>query len=466
MPEVKPEIETIAKIKVVGVGGSGGSAINRMITSKIRGVDFIAINTDVQALQNSNAKTKFHIGQKITRGLGAGMNPAVGLAAAQENASDLRDLLKGSDMVFITCGLGGGTGTGASPVVAQIAREAGALVVAVVTKPFAFEGKQRAQIADEGIGILSQNVDAIITIPNEKIWQVIDQKTSFLEAFGEVDDILRQGVQGISEIITVPALINIDFADVKAIMMDAGSALMAIGEGSGENRASMAAKAAASSPLLDLSIDGAKGVLFVISGSPDLAMSEVNEIASIITAGADDNAKIIFGANINESLKDKIRVTLIATGFGENYKKTVRPAEKDSWTSKVNNIFIERPIEKSSAEESRYSSKKIQPESEPEVTVSRSRQSNNEVKKSFFNFGPGKSREDLDSDELDVPPILRRGGNFKPMEPISNAKSLDFDDDDDQIGQSSLNSGRQAVEDDDYNENDLELPSFIRKKMK
>ncbi len=458
MPEVKPEIETIAKIKVVGIGGSGGSAVNRMIAAKIRGVDFIAINTDVQALHHSIAKTKFHIGQKITRGLGAGMNPAVGLAAAQENSSDIKDMLKGTDMVFITCGLGGGTGTGASPIIAQIAREAGALVVAVVTKPFAFEGKQRSQIAEEGLEVLRPMVDAIITIPNEKIWQVVDQKTSFLDAFKEVDDILRQGIQGISEIITVPALINVDFADVKAIMKEAGSALMAIGEGSGENRAAMAAKAAVSSPLLDLSIDGAKGVLFVISGSSDLAMSEVNEIASIITAGVDENAKIIFGANIDEGLKDKVRVTLVATGFGENFKKQQRAGDKDSWTSKINNIFVERPIGKEEAEPVKFSNRAAIGSDEPRVVRVRTAPVE-EPKKSFFGFGGGREEA---KDELDVPPILRRGGNFKPLDTVSQ------EEDDNEVLSAPTFSDREPLmpENEEADEDDLELPSFIRKKMK
>lgn len=458
MPEIKPDIETIAKIKVVGVGGSGGSAVNRMIATKIRGVDFIAVNTDVQALHHNTAKTKFHIGQKITRGLGAGMNPAVGLASAQENAGEIRDILKGSDMVFITCGLGGGTGTGASPVIAQIAKEAGALVIAVVTKPFAFEGKQRLKIADEGLDILRPNVDAIITIPNEKIWQIIDQKTSFLDAFKEVDDILRQGIQGISEIITVPALINVDFADVKAIMKDAGSALMSIGEGQGENRALTAAKMAVASPLLDLSIDGARGVLFVISGSSDLAMSEVNEIASIITAGADENAKIIFGANIDENLKDKVRVTLVATGFGEIPKKPTRSAERGAWGDRINNIFIDKSPDKEDSGP-RFGARAVGTDSEP--TVIKSRHTPDEQKKAFFGFG-GRSAGSPGEEDFDVPPILRKGGSFKPIEPVSRLEDdLIEDDFEEELEQPPMDD--VIMEDDDE---DLELPSFIRKKMK
>jgi cell division protein FtsZ len=457
MPEVKPEIETIAKIKVVGIGGSGGSAINRMISSKIKGVDFIAINTDIQALHNNDSKTKLHIGQKITRGLGAGMNPAVGLAAAQENASELREMLKGSDMVFITCGLGGGTGTGASPVVAQIAKEMGALVVAVVTKPFIFEGKQRLQIANEGLEILRPNVDAIITVPNEKIWQVIDQKTSFLDAFREVDDILRQGIQGISEIITVPALINVDFADVEAIMKDAGSALMAIGEGSGENRATVAAKMAVSSPLLDLSIDGAKGILFVISGGTDLAMNEVNEIATIITNGVDEDAKIIFGANIDEGLKDKIKVTLVATGFESGSRRSVSNKE-DSWTNRINDIFHEKPLDKDVDKEDKQLPNFSKSGFESVIKKGKNKETESEVlvKKNIFGFSK-KDTSESEEDDFDVPPILRKGGEFKSQ--------LEEEEEDDDFSDSDLGNKVKII---DYNddEEEMELPSFIRKKMK
>lgn len=318
MPEVKPAIETFAKIKVIGVGGSGGSAVNRMIDAGIKGVEFIAINTDVQALHYNKAGKKLHIGKTITRGLGAGMNPEIGSSSAEESQNEIRDLLKNTDMVFITCGLGGGTGTGAAPIVAEIARDLGALTVAVVTRPFAFEGAQRRNIAERGLMELSDKVDTIITIPNDKILQVIDKKTSLLDAFMVVDEILRQGVQGIAELITIPGLINVDFADVKAIMSNAGSALMGIGEASGENRALEAAKKAISSPLLEMSIEGAKGVLFAITGGPSLTMSEVNEAAKIITASADEDAKIIFGTVINDKMKDEIKITVVATGFSDN----------------------------------------------------------------------------------------------------------------------------------------------------
>ena len=315
MTEVKPAVEAPANIKVVGVGGSGGNAINRMIEGGIKGVEFIAINTDIQDLNYNKSPLKIHIGKTITKGLGAGMNPDLGRDAAAESQNEIRDALKGADMVFITCGLGGGTGTGASPIIAELARDLGALTIAVVTKPFTFEGVQRRKIAERGQNELIGKVDAIITIPNDRIFQVIDKKTTILEAFGIVDDVLRQGVQGIAEIINTPALINVDFADVKSIMVNAGSTLMGIGQASGENRAIEAAKAAISSPLLEMSIDGAKGILFTITGGPSLALDEVHEAAKIITNAVDEEAKIIFGTTVDNNFKDEVRVTVIAAGF-------------------------------------------------------------------------------------------------------------------------------------------------------
>ena len=322
MAQVKPEIETFAKIKVCGVGGGGGSAINRMISEKLKGVDFVAINTDVQALNSNLAPTKIPIGKTVTRGLGAGMNPEIGRRAAEESANEMRTVLNGVDMVFLTAGLGGGTGSGAMPEIAKVAKDVGALTVAVVTKPFAFEGPQRRRIADKAYEELSQYVDTIITIPNDRVLQIIDKKTSLLDAFTIVDDVLRQGVQGIAEIITIPGLINVDFADVKAIMENAGSALMGIGRASGENRAVEAAKQAISSPLLEVTIDGAKGILFTITGGVDMGMHEVSEAAKIITGSADDDARVIFGANIDEDLKDEVRVTVVATGFDSRERRT------------------------------------------------------------------------------------------------------------------------------------------------
>ncbi|MCC7357691.1 cell division protein FtsZ [Candidatus Uhrbacteria bacterium] len=315
MAEIRPEIETFANIKVVGIGGSGGSAVNRMVASKIRGVQFIAMNTDVQALHYSQAAVKLHIGKTVTRGLGAGMDPEIGSRAAEESQNEIREALKGADMVFITCGLGGGTGSGAGPKVAEIAKEMGALTVAVVTRPFIFEGQQRKVVADAAYDRFCDVVDTIITIPNDRVLQIIDRKTSLLDAFEIVDDVLRQGVQGISELITVPGLINVDFADVRSIMANRGSALMGIGRGSGENRSAEAAKAAIASPLLEVSIDGAKGILFTITGGSNLGMYEVSEAAKVITQSADTTAKIIFGAIIDEAMKDEVKVTVVATGF-------------------------------------------------------------------------------------------------------------------------------------------------------
>ncbi len=325
MAQVKPDIETFAKIKVVGIGGGGGAAVNRMISDNIKGVEFIVVNTDVQALNQNLAPRKIPIGKTITRGLGAGMNPEVGCRAAEENHNEIREALGGSDMVFLTCGLGGGTGTGAIPEVAKLAKDIGALTVAVVTKPFTFEGAQRRRIADEGFDRLLNHVDAIITIPNDRVLQIIDKKTSLIDAFTVVDDVLRQGVQGIAELITVPGLINVDYADVKAIMESSGSALMGIGRASGENRAVEAAKQAIASPLLELSIDGAKGILFTISGGTDLGMHEVAEAAKVITGSADEDAKVIFGANLNQDMDEEVRITVVATGFDSRERRTTSP---------------------------------------------------------------------------------------------------------------------------------------------
>jgi len=355
MAEVKPEIETFAKIKVVGVGGGGGSAINRMVESGIRGVEFVAINTDIQALHFNQAGEKIHIGKSVTRGLGAGMNPDLGKGAAEESQNEIKEALKGCDMVFVTCGLGGGTGSGASPIVAQIARDLGALTVAVVTKPFIFEGGQRKNIADRAFADLADKVDTIITISNDKLLQVIDKRTSLLEAFAIADDVLRQGVQGIAEIITVPGVINADFADVKAVMANAGSALMGIGQANGENKAIEAAKSAINSNLLDMSIDGARGIVFTITGGPDLSMNEVSDAAKVITSAADEDAKIIFGAVIDEKMKDQIKITVVATGFDGKSKGSSKP-ELKSYTP---NPFIESEKEKEARSSSPWSDKKI-----------------------------------------------------------------------------------------------------------
>ncbi len=331
MAQLKPPFETFARIKVVGVGGGGNKAIQRMMLNKIHGVEFVAVNLDAQDLNIANAPTKILIGKNLTRGLGAGMNPEIGRQAAAESKDEINDALKGSDMVFVCGGLGGGTCSGASPVIAEIARDVGALTVGVVTKPFSFEGAARSRIAEDAWNLLRANVDALITIPNDRLLSIIDRKTPLLEAFAKVDDVLRQGVQGISDLITIPGLINVDFADVKAVMSNSGSALMGIGFASGEDRAIEAAKIAISSPLLEVSINGAHGVLFNISGGIDLAMAEINEAAKIITEKIDPDAKVIFGAVQDDKLKKgEIKITVIATGFNNGFPKSARPQQVGS----------------------------------------------------------------------------------------------------------------------------------------
>lgn len=373
---ITPKIETFARIRVIGVGGSGHNAIHRMMDVGIDKVEFIAINTDAQALLHSRADRKVHIGRKTTGGLGAGMNPEIGHAAAEENRDEIEETLHNSDMVFITCGLGGGTGTGAAPVVSEIAKKAGILTVAVVTKPFAFEGAKRREIAEHGYEELKQQVDTVITIPNDRVLQIIDKKTPLLQAFRTVDDVLRQAVSGIAELVTVPGLINVDFADVRAIMSDAGSALMGIGRGSGENRAVDAARAAIGSPLLEMSIDGAKGLLFNITGGKGLTMHEVDEAARFITKAVDPDAKIIFGAVIDENMDDEIKITVVATGFEEgNRKRAV-----DSVVNTPSYIEEEEP----------------EPEPAPKV------------RRPMFSTKPLEDQEPQEQDELDIPAFIRK----------------------------------------------------------
>jgi cell division protein FtsZ len=315
MPKVNPEIEAFARIKVVGVGGSGKNAVNHMVNSKVKGVEFIVVNTDAQDLHNSLASKKIHIGKNLTRGLGTGMNPELGKRAAEETKEEIQEAIKGADMVFITGGMGGGTGTGASPVVARTAREQGALTIAVVTKPFFFEGTQRMLLAENGLENLEAEVDALIVIPNDKLLNT-EKDSTILNAFAKCDEVLRQAVEGISDLITTPGLINVDFADIKAVMVEAGTALMGIGVSSGENRAVEAARMAINSPLLDVSINGAKGVLFAIAGGEDLKMQEIQEAARVITESVDTNAKVIFGAIMDPKLrKGEIKITVIASGF-------------------------------------------------------------------------------------------------------------------------------------------------------
>ena len=319
---IKPEVEKFAKIKVVGIGGGGCNAVSSMVSgSQISGVDFVCINTDKQALNNSQAPVKVQIGDNLTKGLGSGANPEVGKKAAEESIEKIKEVLVGADMVFLTAGMGGGTGTGASPIVAKISRSMGALTIGVVTKPFVFEGAHRRVVAEEGVDGLRDKVDTMIVIPNQRLLEVVDSKVTILEAFNLADSVLAQGVQGISDLIVLPGLINVDFADVKTIMTSAGSALMGIGFASGEDRAVVAARQAISSPLLEVTVDGAKGILFNVTGSKDLTMNEVDEAARIIAEAADKDANIIFGAAIDETLEDKIKITVIATGFELGAKK-------------------------------------------------------------------------------------------------------------------------------------------------
>lgn len=354
MPQVSPAIETFARIKVVGVGGAGGAAVNRMVEAGVDGVEFIAINTDAQALHHSKAGTKIHIGHETTRGLGAGADPVAGQRAAEESIDEIRKALEGADMVFVTLGAGGGTGSGAGHVVAKVAKEMDTLVVGFATKPFAFEGDRRRLNADTAITKLRQSVDTLIIIPNDRLLQTIDRSTPILQAFKVADDVLRQGVQGISDLITVHGLINLDFADVKAVMSSAGTALMGIGRASGDNRAVEAANQAIESPLLEVSIDGARGILFNVIGGDDMSMHEINTVAETITESADKDANIIFGATINKDLESEIIVTVVATGFEESYftSKPSQPAlledhtdASSSLSNKAKTTSDDKPIE-------------------------------------------------------------------------------------------------------------------------
>ena len=339
-----------ANIKVIGVGGGGNNAVNRMVESELKGVQFLSVNTESQVLELSKADVTIQIGEKVTKGLGAGANPQIGEAAAQESREDIIKALEGADMVFVTAGMGGGTGTGAAPVVAECAKEVGALTVGVVTKPFAFEGKRRRAAAEKGIEFLTQKVDTIIVIPNDKLLQVVDKKCSLSDAFGKADDVLRQGIKGISDLIQIPGLINLDFADVKTIMTEQGEALMGIGLATGENRAADAAKMAINSPLLETSIDGAKGILLNISGSANLSLFEINEAAEIISDAADPDANIIFGSVIDESLGDSVQVTVVATGFNSSTKnvpefgKTTTAARPETNTSAPTSSIPDIPV--------------------------------------------------------------------------------------------------------------------------
>lgn len=404
--EVKPKIETFARIKVLGVGGGGNAAVNRMSELGIRGVEFVAVNTDAQALHNNNADKKVHIGKNITKGLGSGMNPELGRQAAEESQDEIEEVIANADMVFITCGMGGGTGTGASPVVAEIAKSRGILTVGVVTKPFTFEGSKRKENAEVGYENLKDKVDAIISIHNDRILQIIDKKTSLVDAFKTVDEVLRQGISGISDLITSHGIVNADFADIKSIMQDAGTALMGIGRGTGENRAEEAAKIAVNSPLLDLSIDGAKGVLFNITGGKDLGMFEIDAAARVITKNIDPDAKVKFGAVIDEDMGDEVRITVIASGFEEGGR---RASQTPIFAPQEERRSIFGSLGGLSQTQSQAPAPvaPVQPAPEP-VAPPRS-----EVRKPLFSpkpvdAVPTQQSEDDDSDELEIPAFIRK----------------------------------------------------------
>ena len=370
--------ENFARIKVLGLGGGGSNAVNRMIREGIEGVEFVAINTDAQALMLSEAPQRIHIGEKLTKGLGAGGNPEIGRKAAEESNDELYEVVRGADMVFLTAGMGGGTGTGAAPVAANIAREIGALAIGVVTRPFAFEGTRRRQVADEGIEKLKEEVDTLIVIPNDRLLQIADKRASLQDAFRMADDVLRQGIQGISELITVPGLINLDFADVRSIMSEGGAALMAMGQANGENRASEAARQAISSELLDVTIDGARGILFNVTGGPDLTLYEVNEAAEIIRETAHPEANIIFGAVIDEGMTDEVRITVVATGFDTT---ATSPTSRRQPTTVQTRTPAARPTS--------------------QATQARAQQTTRQQAEFRVPQFAG-------SDELDIPPFLRR----------------------------------------------------------
>ena len=414
MPQVAPAIETFASIKVVGVGGAGGAAINRMVEAGVEGVEFIAINTDAQALHHSKANKKLHIGKDTTRGLGAGADPLVGQHAAEESIDQIRDMLQGSDMVFVTIGAGGGTGSGAGHIVAKVAQDMNALVVGFATKPFAFEGDKRRRNAETAIANLRGSVDTLITIPNDRLLQTIDRQTPLLEAFKVADDVLRQGVQGISDLITVHGLINLDFADVKTVMSNAGSALMGIGRASGDDRAVKAAQQAIESPLLEVSIDGARGILFNVIGGHDMSMHEINAAAEAITTAADPDANIIFGATINPELEGEIIITVVATGFDVSYFAQKRSDDQ------ANDV---KPTKESGKDDKNVTDSEI---------------------------------KDLDMDLKGNNQHSVGADDFHNDAPMPNIWSLDHDKDDN----TSVSSGVVVG---DHDDDELEKPSFLRR---
>lgn len=455
MKQVDPAIETFARIKVVGVGGAGGAAINRMVEAGIENVEFIAINTDAQALHHSNAHKNIHIGKDTTRGLGAGADPDVGERAAQESSEEIKEALDAADMVFVTIGAGGGTGSGAGHVIAEIAKQSEALVVGFATRPFAFEGEKRRKNAENAIESLRGAVDTLITVPNDRLLQTIDRETPLLEAFKVADDVLRQGVQGISDLITVHGLINLDFADVKAVMSSAGSALMGIGRATGEDRAVEAAQQAIESPLLEVSIDGARGILFNVIGGHNMSMHEINQAAEAITAAADPEANIIFGATINPELEEDIIVTVVATGFDASYY-TSRAADEAAGATEQNTAAV---ATKESSKTRSASSLSSTPEQNPSAASSSSGKAHDEeVIKGL----------DMDLDK-DSEKLRRSFDNDDDRTPLPSIWSLDNGDTtkSSQVSQDSDKKTDSASEKDKSpDEDELDKPSFLRRLTK
>jgi cell division protein FtsZ len=462
MAEILPEVDTSARIKVIGCGGGGGSALNRMIEAKMQGVEFVVINTDAEALLHSKAPHKIHIGRETTRGLGAGADPEVGRKAAEESEKEIYEAVKGADMIFITLGEGGGTGTGAAPLISAAAREAGALVVAIVTKPFTFEGERRRRSAEAGIIELKDVVDTLITIPNDRLLQMIDRKTSLVDAFGIVDEVLQQGVQGISNLITIHGLINLDFADVKAIMSNAGSALMGIGRASGDNRAVEAARQAIDSPLLETSIEGARGVLFNITGGKNMTMHEIDEAAKTITDAVDPDANIIFGAVLEEDMDDDLQITVVATGFDASKRQAApvtRPEPREQPVRVETPTFSREPEPEEEPE--------FEPEPEPYMppVMPAPRQP-------FINERPQVTPEPevvpIQTPKQEPAPP-RRFASLSSIEPENNdtpdeSQAVDplYDDSADVESKEVLSDPEMAMP---LEDDDLDVPAFIRRKV-
>ena len=463
MAEILPEVDTSARIKVIGCGGGGGSALNRMIEAKMQGVEFVVINTDAQALLHSKAQKKIHIGRETTRGLGAGADPEVGRKAAEESEKEIYEAVKGADMVFITLGEGGGTGTGAAPLISAAAREAGALVVAIVTKPFTFEGERRRRSAEAGIVELRDTVDTLITIPNDRLLQMIDRKTSLVDAFGIVDEVLQQGVQGISNLITIHGLINLDFADVKAIMSNAGSALMGIGRASGDNRAVEAARQAIDSPLLETSVEGARGVLFNITGGRTMTMHEIDEAAKTITDAVDPDANIIFGAVLDDDMDDDLQITVVATGFDATKRTVHEPVREHQVPVKAAPVAQPEPV--------------VEPEPEPEPVLEYVPPVMAAPRKPFINEPPQVEPEP------DVLPI--KMPHHDPAPPRRFAPLASIEPDDNSVDEepekvelsyeepietpSAHAKSGHSISDSDLGlpleDDDLDVPAFIRRKV-